>query len=241
MPTMTATMPLTKPACSAFSVYAGWYNGQVGCVIGIHTWLEEIRWIILIEIKEWDWQPVKKKDSIEKTVTCPYCNVRVRAISNTRIFDVATGAIKYHIHKCPECFMPIIIGLDGKIIPQSQFLPFDEVRYLPPTIERLYNECRKCHLNECYHSVIMVSRSLLMHIAVDKGDSAGKSFAAYIDYLEANGYIGVQNKAWVDKIRTIGNKYVHQLDEATEEDARKVILFLKQLLGNLYEMPQLAI
>lgn len=103
----------------------------------------------MIEIKEWDWQPVKKKDSIEKTVTCPYCNVRVRAISNTRIFDVATGAIKYHIHKCPECFMPIIIGLDGKIIPQSQFLPFDEVRYLPPTIERLYNECRKCHLNEC--------------------------------------------------------------------------------------------
>ena len=138
MPTMTATMPLTKPACSAFSVYAGRYNGQVGCVIGIHTWLEEIRWIILIEIKEWDWQPVKKKDSIEKTVTCPYCNVRVRAISNTRIFDVATGAIKYHIHKCPECFMPIIIGLDGKIIPQSQFLPFDEVRYLPPTIEKLF-------------------------------------------------------------------------------------------------------
>lgn len=80
-----------------------------------------------------------------------------------------------------------------------------------------------------------------MHIAVDKGDSAGKSFAAYIDYLEANGYIGVQNKAWVDKIRTIGNKYVHQLDEATEEDSRKVIIFLKQLLGNLYEMPQLAI
>lgn len=63
----------------------------------------------------------------------------------------------------------------------------------------------------------------------------------HIDYLETNGYIVVQNKAWVDKIRTIGNKYVHQLDEATEEDARKVILFLKQLLGNLYEMPQLAI
>lgn len=137
--------------------------------------------------------------------------------------------------------MPIIIGIDGKIIPQSQFLPFEEVHYLPPNIEKLYNECRKCHLNECYHSVIMVSRSLLMHIAVDKGASDGKSFAAYIDYLEINGYIGIQNKQWVDKIRTIGNKYVHQLDEATKEDASKVILFLKQLLGNLYEMPQLAV
>ena len=26
----------------------------------------------------------------------------------------------------------------------------------------------------------------------------------------------------------------------TEDDAKKVILFIKQLLGNLYEMPQLA-
>ena len=162
----------------------------------------------MIEIKEWIWEPVRKK-ATSKTITCPYCNVRVQAISSTRIVDVATGSIQYHIHKCPECFMPVIIGLDGKIIPQSQLLPFEDVRFLPENIEKLYNECRKCFLNECYH-------------------------------LEKNGYIGAQNKAWVDRIRTIGNKYVHELDEASEEDAKKVIVFIKQLLGNLYEMPQLA-
>ena len=194
----------------------------------------------MLQIKEWTWQPIKKKELSSKTITCPYCNVRVHAPSNTRIVDVDSGVIKYTIHKCPECFMPVIIGLDGKIIPQSQLLPFEDVRFLPPSIEKLYNECRKCYLNECYHSVIMVSRSLLMHVAVDKGDIAGESFAHYINYLEANGFIGRQNKDWVDKIRTIGNKYVHKLDEASEEDAQKVILFLKQLLGNLYEMPQLA-
>ena len=193
-----------------------------------------------IDIKEWTWEAVKKKDAPSKTIACPYCNVTVKAMSNTRIVDVATGAIKYHIHKCPECFMPVIIGLDGKIIPQSQLLPFEDVHFLPESIEKLYNECRKCYLNECYHSVIMVSRSLLMHVAVDKGDVVGKSFSKYIDYLENNGFIGSQNKAWVDKIRLIGNKYVHELDEATEDDAKKVILFIKQLLGNLYEMPQLA-
>ena len=194
----------------------------------------------MIEIKEWSWVNLKKKDVSTKTITCPYCNVKVQAESNTRIVDVETGAIKYHIHKCPECFMPVIIGLDGKIIPQSQMLPFDDVRYLPESIEKLYIEFRKCYLNECFHSVIMVARTLLMHVAVDKGDSAGKSFAQYIDYFETNGFIGSQNKEWVDKIRIIGNKYIHQLDEATKEDAQKVILFIKQLLGNLYEMPQLA-
>lgn len=136
--------------------------------------------------------------------------------------------------------MPVIIGLDGKIIPQSQLLPYEDVRFLPPNVEKLYNECRKCFLNECYHSVIMVSRTLLMHIAVDKGDAAGKTFFAYINYLETNGYIGSQNKAWVDKIREIANKYVHEMDMATKDDAHKVIVFVKQLLGNLYEMPHLA-
>lgn len=194
----------------------------------------------MLEIKEWDWVNLKKKDVSTKTITCPYCNVKVQAESNTRIIDAETGAIKYHIHKCPECFMPVIIGLDGKIIPQSQILPFGDVRYLPASIEKLYIECRKCYLNECYHSVIMVARTLLMHVAVDKGDSTGKSFAQYINYFETNGFIGSQNIEWVDKIRTIGNKYVHQLDEATPEDAQKVIMFIKQLLGNLYEMPQLA-
>lgn len=195
----------------------------------------------MIDIKEWKWQPISKRDSFTKTITCPYCNVRVQAISNTRIVDVSSGAIKHTIHRCPECFMPVIIGLDGKIIPQSQWLPFEDVKFLPPSIEGLYNECRKCYQNDCYHSVVMVARSLLMHICVDKGDVPGKSFVDYINYLETNGFIGSQNRLWVDRIRTIGNKYVHEMDVATQDDAEKVIRFVKQLLGNLYEMPQLAV
>ena len=194
----------------------------------------------MIDIREWTWEPIKKKEISTKTVTCPYCGVHVQASSSTRIVDTATGAIKYQIHKCPECFMPIIIGLNGEIIPQSQLLPYEDVRFLPANIEMLYNESRKCFLNECYHSVIMVSRTLLMHIAVDKGAGAGERFVDYINYLESNGYIGSQNKSWVDKIREIGNKYTHQLVMASQEDADKVIIFIKQLLGNLYEMPRLA-
>ena len=113
----------------------------------------------MIDIKEWKWESISKKESLTntKTITCPYCNVHVQAIPNTRIVDVSSGAIKHTIHRCPECFMPVIIGLDGKIIPQSQWLPFEDVKFLPPPIESLYNECRKCYQNECYHSVVMAS------------------------------------------------------------------------------------
>ena len=56
----------------------------------------------MIEIKEWTWEPIRKRDMASKTITCPYCGVRVQAGSTTRIVDTATGAIKYQIHKCPE-------------------------------------------------------------------------------------------------------------------------------------------
>jgi hypothetical protein len=194
----------------------------------------------MITIKEWKWEKVKAKERKEATLDCPYCATRVRAESDTRIFDTDSGSIKYHIHKCPECFMPIIIGLDGNIIPQSQVLPFEDVRYLPVRIEKLYNECRKSYGNECFHATIMVARSLLMHVAVDKGATSNLKFIQYIDYLETEGYISKHNRNWVDKIRITGNQYIHELDEATSEEANIVMIFIKQLLGNVYEMPELA-
>lgn len=75
---------------------------------------------------------------------------------------------------------------------------------------------------------------------VAKLDGSVSLINIVLDFLEVNGYIGSQNKAWVDKIRKIGNKYTHEMGMATQEDADKVIVFIKQLLGNLYEMPHLA-
>ena len=194
----------------------------------------------MLEIKEWKWEKVKTKDKAEKTICCPYCNVTVRAISDTRIFDVESGAIKYQIFKCPECYMPITIGVDGEIIPPSRFLPFENIKHLPVKIEKLFCECRKCFSLDCYCSSIMVARTIIMHIATNLGAKPKLHFVQYIDYLENEGYIAKHSRIWVDKIRDIGNHYVHELDEATEEDAELVITFIVQLLRNVYELPQMA-
>lgn len=45
----------------------------------------------MLEIKEWNWVTLKKKDISAKTITCPYCNVKVQAESNTRIIDADSG------------------------------------------------------------------------------------------------------------------------------------------------------
>lgn len=191
-------------------------------------------------VKEWKWEKSTQKNKKEETLCCPYCGVKVRAASETRIFDVETGAIKYHIFKCPECFMPITIGLDGKTIPISQLLPFKDVSFLPPQIEKMYSECRKSFLNECYYSVIMVARTMIMHIAADKGAATNLKFIEYINYLETEGYIAKHNRTWVDKIRILGNQYIHELNDATKDEAELAINFIMYLLINVYELPEMA-
>ena len=194
----------------------------------------------MIEMKEWKWEKVKAKERFSKTLDCPYCSIAVHAPSDVRILDEDAGIIRYHIHKCPKCYMPIIISFNGTVIPKSQALPFGDVQFVPEKIEKMYTECRLGYLNGCYYSTIMLARTMIMHIAHDLGSGTKQRFVDYINYLESEGYISKHNKNWVDKIRLSGNQYIHQLDEPTEEDARKVMMFIKQLLGNVYEMPELA-
>jgi hypothetical protein len=192
-------------------------------------------------IKEWKWErTIKSKDKKVETFCCPYCNFNVCTTSDTRIFDVETGAIKYNIFKCVKCYMPTTIGIDGEIIPTSRFLPFGDIQHLPIDVGKLYCECRKAYAVECFCSVITVARTILMYIAVNLGANTGCSFAEYVNYLETENYISQHDKAWVDKIRLLGNQYVHQLAEATEEEARKAMVFISHLLSSVYELPQMA-
>lgn len=194
----------------------------------------------MLEVKEWKWEKVKARDKKETSLFCPYCNTKVRVDSDTRMVDTETGVIKYHICRCPECYMPITVGLDGRIIPPPLFLPFSDVQHLPVKIEKLYYECRKSFSDECYYSAILVARTMLMYIAADLGAQANQNFDFYVKYLEQKQYISQHNMTWVDKIRKLGNHYTHELDEATKEEANKAVVFIQYLLKTVYELPQMA-
>lgn len=194
----------------------------------------------MLDIREWKWEKVKAKDKTEKTFCCPYCNITVSVTSDTRIVDVDTGGIKYNIFKCLKCHMPVTIGIDGEIIPPSRFLPFEDIRYLPERIEKMYFECRKSFVHGCFYSVIMLARTMIMHIAANLGADSNLRFIEYIRYLTDKGHISQSNLTWVDIIRKLGNRYIHELDEATEEDASLVMVFISHLLKSIYELPEMA-
>lgn len=185
---------------------------------------------------ELKWERIKVKEKNVYRNTCPFCNTTVLS-SETRLSDIETGVIKYQICKCLNCCMPVTLGLDKEIIPKSQHLPFQSVKHIPDNINKLYTECRKTYANECFHSCILLARTIIMYIAVDLDAEKGKSFLFYINYLEEEGHIAKNAKKWVDKIREHGNRSVHTLEDITMEDADLVLKFLMHLLINVYELP----
>jgi len=77
----------------------------------------------------------------------------------------------------------------------------------------------------------------LMHIAVDKGAPAGKTFIEYVEYLADNHYVPLNGKIWVDHIRTKGNEANHEINIMAKADALNLINFIEMLLRIIYEFP----
>jgi hypothetical protein len=79
-------------------------------------------------------------------------------------------------------------------------------------------------------------RKILMHIAVDKGDDQGRTFAQYLDFLESQGYMTPPMRPWVDQIRKNGNISTHEIPPADSARALGTLAFTAQLLKLTYEM-----
>ena len=85
----------------------------------------------------------------------------------------------------------------------------------------------------------MLCRKLLMNIAVQKGAEKNLTFAAYVNFLEAKGYVPPDGKEWVEVIRKKGNEANHEIELMSGTDARNLIRFSEMLLRFIYEMPAL--
>lgn len=139
---------------------------------------------------------------------------------------------------CPICSHGSVKDRDGLTYPGPKF--GDNLKGLPADIDDAYNEARNCISVGAYSACTLICRKILMHIAVDKGDSEGKNFVEYIDYLKTSGYVTSAMDDWVDKIREGGNDSTHKIPPASEDKAKNILLFIIQMLRNVYEMKFIA-
>ena len=75
-----------------------------------------------------------------------------------------------------------------------------------------------------------------MNIAVEEGAEADKTFAHYVDFLAAKGFVP-NGKPWVDHIRKVGNIAAHQIELMSAQQSSELITFVEMLLRFIYEFP----
>ena len=141
--------------------------------------------------------------------------------------------------QCSKCGEIIRVVIKNDIVQSAQKsgLTGNNIEGMPEDISACYEEAMRCMGSGCFTASELLCRKILMHIAVEKGASEGKSFAYYINYLEEEGYVARHMKKWVDLIRKHGNESTHSLNVVEKNRADSTLSFTAQLLVLLYEMP----
>lgn len=189
------------------------------------------------------WTHPSNYDPKTQTYSCPYCNQAVAGIIHDLIrFDgnhpvLGKNIVNvYSIVECPVCHRPSIYKYG-----EQTTAPFSKalrpVNNLPEKIDAVYQEIRAGIGAGCYTSAVILSRTALMHIAVEKGAPDNLNFQKYVDFIASKGYTPPDAKGWIDKIRKMGNQAVHDLEIWEKDDAELIGKFLMYLLIFIYELP----
>jgi uncharacterized protein DUF4145 len=170
-----------------------------------------------------------------RAYTCGYCGRHTGP--NQGFFSGNTNP-QARIYICTYCGAPTYFDSDARGQKQHPGVPFgNDVAALPPDVEGLYGEARRCMTVNSFTAAVLMCRKLLMHLAVEKGAKPGQPFADYVEYLAAKGYVPPDGKDWVDHIRTKGNEANHEIKIMLETDAKDLITFSEMLLRFMYEFP----
>jgi hypothetical protein len=167
-----------------------------------------------------------------KKYTCFFCD---SLVASDKGYYSGGGQI---IYICPNCTNPTYFLRDQLRQNQYPSPAFgNRVDSVPKEVADLYAEVRACTTANAFTAAVLACRKILMHIAVEKGDSAGKTFLEYIEYLSSKGFVPPNGEEWVDHIRQKGNEANHEIVLMSSEDAKDLITFIEMLLKFIYEFP----
>lgn len=190
-----------------------------------------------------EWKSIGLYDEKIQEYICAYCNKTVGGVIHNKVvfhgYGPGVGNIdttSFYILECPSCHKPTIYNVsDNNTYPWAKALR--SVNFLPDNISKIYDEIRNAISAQCYTSAVILARTAIMHIAVEKQADENKKFAFYVDYLVEKGYVPPNAKDWIDRIRTMANQSVHKLEIWEREDAEIIGKFLMYLLVFIYELP----
>lgn len=184
----------------------------------------------------WKWSSAGTIEN--KAYTCGYCGNKVAPHQGYTATHSGGGKQRRYIYLCPNCGSPTFFDHAQKQTPNIRF--GNDVQGIGDAgVAALYNQARDCTCLGAYTASTLLCRKILMNLAVQHGDTPGKSFVEYIGYLETRGYFPPNGKDWVDRIRTKGNEATHEIRLIEEAEAFQILKFTEMLLRFAYEFPSM--
>lgn len=107
----------------------------------------------------------------------------------------------------------------------------------PSDLTQLYDEAAKAYAAGAYTATTMIARKLLMATACKEGDTDGKNFAAYVDYITTSVLSFPKAKDSIDRIRKIGNDANHSIQFVGPDEAKRAMDIVTYMLNTIYSLP----
>lgn len=184
----------------------------------------------------WNWSSAGTL--VNKSYTCGYCGNKVGPHQGYEAAHSGGGKERRFIYLCPNCGSPTFFDQDHKQTPSVRI--GNDVHGISDIgVAALYNQARDCTSLGAYTASTLLCRKILMNLAVQHGDTPGKSFEEYIGYLDSKGYVPPNGKDWVDRIRTKANEATHEIRLIEEAEASQILKFTEMLLKFAYEFPSM--
>lgn len=148
------------------------------------------------------------------------------------------AVVHWCICTCSKEEPTTIIERGGTVVSQlPEAREFQVGERWPPELEQLFEEAAKAYAAGAFTASAMVSRKILMACACHEGDTDGKKFVDYVDYITNKVLTFPKAKDSIDKIRGIGNEANHKVFFVGRDDARRALSIVSYMLATIYSLP----
>jgi hypothetical protein len=162
---------------------------------------------------------------------CPHFSATVAATQG--YIGQASRYPSRYITICPACQAATYFDERGRMFPAERM--GRNVKNLPDKVSAIYEEARAASSVNAYTACLLLCRTLLSHVAVERGAKKGDTFQRHLKHLFTTGDLPTNAEGWADTIRTSGGEAAHELVIATKDEAHTILTFSTMVLELVYE------
>jgi len=110
---------------------------------------------------------------------------------------------------------------------------------VPAEIADAFREATICFAANCYRASVTMSRRTVEAVTSDRETHKKNDLKGGLEALAEKEKLQPALQEWAQEVRLIGNRGAHYnpLEQVSEEDARDLVNFIRELLKHIYELP----